>query len=130
MEWLDLLQQVFEVCVIPLLGVLTTFLVKFIKAKQKEAEEKNKKDNLDKYIALLGETITDCVAATTQTYVEAMKNEKVFDKEAQKKALDDTCDAVIKVLSDDAKDALNLAYSDLQMIVKQKIEAEVKKQKS
>jgi hypothetical protein len=130
MEWLDLLQQVFEVCVIPLLGVLTTFLVKFIKAKQKEAEEKNKQDNLDKYIALLGETIADCVAATTQTYVEAMKNEQVFDKEAQKKALDDTCDAVIKILSDDAKDALNLAYSDLQMIVKQKIEAEVKKQKS
>ena len=129
MEWLDLLQQVFEVCVIPLLGVLTTFLVKFIKTKQKAAEEKNKQDNLDKYISLLGETIADCVAATTQTYVENMKNENVFDKEAQKKALDDTCDAVIKILSDDAKDALNLAYSDLQMIVKQKIEAEVKKQK-
>ena len=58
-----------------------------------------------------------------------MKNEKVFDEEAQKKALQDTCDAVIEILSDDAKDVLNMAYGDLTTVVKQKIEAEVKRQK-
>lgn len=129
MEWLELLDQLFDVCIIPLLGVLTTFLVKYINKKQKEAEEKNKHDALDKYIAILGQTIADCVAATTQTYVEKMKNEKVFDEEAQKKALQDTCDAVIEILSDDAKDVLNMAYGDLTTVVKQKIEAEVKRQK-
>lgn len=129
MEWLELLDQLFDVCIIPLLGVLTTFLVKYINKKQKEIEEKNKQDALDKYIAILGETIADCVAATTQTYVEKMKNEKVFDEEAQKKALQDTCDAVIEILSDDAKDVLNMAYGDLTAVVKQKIEAEVKRQK-
>ena len=30
-EWLDLLQQIFQVCIIPLLGVLTAFIVKYVK---------------------------------------------------------------------------------------------------
>ena len=30
MEWLTILYKIFEVCVIPLLGVLTVYIVKFI----------------------------------------------------------------------------------------------------
>ena len=30
MEWLPLLYQILEVCVIPLLGILTAYFVKFI----------------------------------------------------------------------------------------------------
>ena len=37
LEWLPLLYQILEVCVIPLLGIATAFLVNFIKIKSKEA---------------------------------------------------------------------------------------------
>ena len=33
MEWLALLYEIFEVCIIPLLGVLTVYIVKFIQKK-------------------------------------------------------------------------------------------------
>ena len=36
MDWLELLNQIFQICIIPLLGVLTTFLVAYIN-KKKEA---------------------------------------------------------------------------------------------
>ena len=39
MDYLSLLQQIFEVCIIPLLGILTTFLVKYISDQSKEHKE-------------------------------------------------------------------------------------------
>ena len=39
---------------------------------------------MDKYLSMLTETITSCVIATNQTYVEALKKEGKFDLEAQK----------------------------------------------
>ena len=38
MEWLPLLYQILEICVIPLLGILTTYIVKYIKAKSAEIQ--------------------------------------------------------------------------------------------
>ena len=73
MEWLPLLYQILEVCVIPLLGVATAFIINFIKIKSKEAQDKIDNDTADKYIAMLADTITACVIATNQTYVEALK---------------------------------------------------------
>ena len=36
MEWMSLLYQIIEVCVIPLLGILTAYIVKYINAKSEE----------------------------------------------------------------------------------------------
>jgi hypothetical protein len=82
MEWLSLLYELLEVCVIPLLGVATAFLINFIKIKSKEAQDKINNDTADKYIAMLTDTISACVIATNQTYVEALKKENAFTAEA------------------------------------------------
>ena len=39
MDWLNLLTQIFEVCIIPLLGILTTYIVKYIQVKSAEITE-------------------------------------------------------------------------------------------
>lgn len=36
MDWLSLAYEIIEVCVIPLLGVLTVYIVKYINAKSIE----------------------------------------------------------------------------------------------
>jgi len=36
MEWGILINEIFQVCLIPLLGVLTTYLVKYIQIKAEE----------------------------------------------------------------------------------------------
>ena len=126
---LNLLQDILEVCIIPLLGVLTAYLVNYIKAKSLELTNKTDSKMADKYIQMLTQTITDCVIATNQTYVEALKKQEAFTKEAQKEAFQKTYDAVMLVLTDDAKDYLAEAYGDLTAYITMKIEAEVNKSK-
>lgn len=122
---LNLLQDILDMCVIPLLGVLTAYLVNYIKAKSIELTNKTDSEMADKYIKMLTQTITDCVIATNQTYVEALKKQEAFTKEAQKEAFQKTYDAVMLVLTDDAKDYLTEAYGDLTAYITMKIEAEV-----
>lgn len=125
MEWLTLLYQILEVCIIPLLGVLTAFLIKFINMKSAEIQNKVDNETADKYIAMLADTITACVIATNQTYVEALKKENAFTAEAQKEAFNLTFNAVMAVLTDDARDYLTEIYGDLTAYITTKIEAEV-----
>ena len=125
MEWLPLLYQILEVCVIPLLGVLTAYLVKYIKIKSAEIQATVDNDTADKYIALLSDTITACVIATNQTYVEALKKNNAFTAEAQKEAFKLTYDAVMAVLTEEAEKCLSEIYGDLAAYITTKIEAEV-----
>lgn len=125
MEWLPLLYQILEVCVIPLLGILTAYFVKFINVKSGEIQNKIDNDTADKYIAMLADTISACVIATNQTYVEALKKENAFTVEAQKEAFKLTYNAVMAVLTDDAKSYLTAIYGDLTTYITNKIEAEV-----
>lgn len=125
MEWLPLLYQILEVCLIPLFGVLTAYVIKFINSKSKELQNKVDNDTADKYIQMLTDTISACVIATNQTYVEALKKENAFTKEAQEQAFDMTFNAVMDVLTDDAKEYLTHIYGDLTAYISNKIEAEV-----
>ena len=125
MEWLSLLYTLLEVCIIPLLGVLTAYVIKFIKAKSAEIQNKVDNDTADKYIGMLADTISACVIATNQTYVEALKKENAFTVEAQKEAFNQTFNAVMNVLTDEAKEYLTEIYGDLTAYITNKIEAEV-----
>ena len=125
MDWLELLYEILEVCIVPLLGILTAYAVKFIKIKSDEITKKTNNETANKYIALLSTTISDCVVATNQTYVEALKKENAFTKEAQEEAFRLTYEAVMNVLTDDAKHYLTVIYGDLTAAITTKIEAEV-----
>ena len=125
MTWLALLADVFEVCVLPLLGVLTMYVVKFIQIKSEEITGKVDNELADKYVNMLAATIENCVIATNQTYVEALKNAGKFDAEAQKTAFNMTKNAVMSILSDEAKKYLENAVGDLNEYITQQIEASV-----
>ncbi len=130
MDWLALLSDIFEVCVLPLLGVLTMYIIKFIQVKSTEITNKVDNDLIDKYVAMLAITIENCVIATNQTYVESLKQAGKFDAEAQKTAFNMTKNAVMSILSDEAKKYLENAVGDLNEYITQQIEATVKVNKS
>lgn len=125
MDWLNLLADIFEVCIIPLLGVLTAYAVKYIQVKSAEITEKTDNALADKYTVMLADTISACVLATNQTYVEALKKQGSFDAEAQKAAFNMTLNAVMEILSDDAKEYLSEAFGDLNSYITSQIEASV-----
>lgn len=125
MEWMSLLYQIIEVCVIPLLGILTAYIVKYINAKSEEIQIQIDNDLADKYVNMLAETITACVIATNQTYVESLKKQGKFDAEAQKEAFNQTYNAIMAVLTNEAKLYLTNIYGDLAAYITARIEAEV-----
>ena len=121
----ELLTQIFEVCILPLLGILTTFFVKWVNARIGEISDNHKNETEKKYLDMLNNTISDCVIATTQTYVDALKKQGAFDAEAQKVAFNMTYEAVVKLLTNEAQIYLNEAVGDLNLYITQKIESEV-----
>lgn len=125
MSWLTILQEIFEVCIVPLLGILTTYFVKWVKIKTEEIQTKEDNELYNKYIEMLSTTITSCVIATNQTYVNALKDKNAFTAEAQQEAFNRTKDAVLSILSEDAMNYLNSAVGDLNAYIEKKIEEEV-----
>ena len=125
MEWMEMAQQIFELVIIPLLVVLSTYFIKFINAKSNELINRVDNDKHDKYILMLQETVTDCVLTTTQTYVDALKDQNAFDSEAQKKAFEMTKAAVLAILTDDAKEYLASALGDFDQYLTTLIESQV-----
>lgn len=120
---------IFEICIIPLLGILTKMLIDFLKTKSQEAKQKTDNATAQKYIDMLTNTITSCVAATNQTYVETLKKKGEFTKEAQKEAFNKTYENIIGILSADCKIYLENTFGDLQTYITNQIEATVKENK-
>ncbi len=123
MDWMNLLQQIFEVCIIPLLGILTTYFIVFIKNKSNELKEVTDNELYRKYIDLLQDTIVRCVIATNQTYVESLKKKNQFNKEAQIEAFNMTKQAVLAILSEEAEKYLSTIYGDLDAYIVNQIQA-------
>ena len=126
---MEILYQIFELCIVPLLGILTAYIVSYIRAKINELTEISQNDTLDKYLNMLGETVSKCVIATNQTYVETLKKQGKFDAEAQKTAFTMTLSAVMNIMGEEAIHYLNEACGDLSLYISNLIEAEVKSQK-
>ena len=129
MEWMVLLQQIFELCIVPLLGVITAYIVSYIRTKTAELKTNNSNEVLIKYLDMLSTTVIECVIATNQTYVNSLKGQNAFDEAAQKIAFQKTYDAVIAILSDEAKEYLTNVYGDLTVFIMNMIEAEVNRNK-
>lgn len=125
MDWNNILTQIFELILFPLLIIGATYLIYFLSVKTKEIKDKTDSDTLDKYLDMLNNTITQCVIATTQTYVSSLKQQGKFDAEAQKIAFQKTYDNVMSILTAESKYYLQSALGDLEAYVNSKIESEV-----
>ena len=121
----QLVAQIFQICIIPLLGILTTFLITWIKSKKDALKQQTDSELAKKYLDMLDNTITDCVIAMNQTYVNSLKQQGKFDSEAQKKAFTDVYNKVIAILGQDAIEYLNSAVGDLNEYISSKNEKEV-----
>ena len=126
MDWLNLLTEIFELCILPLLGILTKYLVDYLTQKKEQMNAATDDVLRIKYTTLLFNTINECVIATNQTYVDSLKASGSFNKEAQEIAFETTYNNIMAILSEDAKEYLAEIYGDLELYIKQKIEADTK----
>lgn len=125
MNWSELISNIFQVCLLPLLGILTRYLVAFIAMKSEEMKQKTNNETTQKYLQMATDTITACVIATNQTYVESLKAQGKFDKEAQEVAFNKTLEAVLALMNDEVKEYITEVFGDLNTYLTTQIEAAV-----
>lgn len=130
MEYKDLVSTIIQTVLIPLLIALTGFLVKWINAKANEAKDKVKDDKYYLYIDILQELVTKTVIMVNQTYVDELKKENAFTKEAQIEAFNKVYETVIASLSEDVYVYLEQIIGNLDEYLTVLIESSVKAQKS
>ena len=112
-----------------LLSALFAYLIVYINKKKQALLETSKSEIEKKYIEKISKTITDCVIATNQTFVETLKKENAFTKEAQEEAFQKTITNVMSILSEDCIEYLESITSDITVYLRNQIEAEVNKNK-
>lgn len=125
MDYNSILHTIQETLIIPLILLVGGVIIKVCQAKLAEWKVGREDKLIAKYIDRLSETIETCVTATNQTYVNALKEKNMFDEEAQKKAFQDTFKAVKASLTEEAKKYLTMAYGDLDLILRERIESSV-----
>lgn len=130
MDWLKILQEIFTVCIIPLLGILTKYLVDWIQTKKDTLIQQEENEIKQRYIEMLANTIETCVIATNQTYVNALKDKNAFTPEAQKEAFEITKNAILTILGEEGQNYLKQIYGDLNIYIMKEIEKNVNIQKN
>lgn len=125
----DILPRIFELCIFPLLGILTAYLINFISVKNNQLKKKLNNDLFNSTLDQLNNLITRCVISTNQTYVEALKKQGKFDRNAQEEAFLATYNNVLQILSEESKTILETGLSNLTLYITQQIEAQVSENK-
>lgn len=109
--------------------VVGGYCIQLIKKAGENAAAKTEDIKAQGYIKEISSAISDAVAATSQTYVDALKQAGGFTKEAQQEAANKALAACIASISPAAQAFIEAAYGDIKEYLKTKIEAEVRKQK-
>ncbi len=121
-----LLQGILSVA-IPL---ATAYLVTFLKKKSAQVQAQTENEKAQQYIGEIANAVTTAVTATSQTYVDALKANNAFTKEAQLEALSKAKDTALSILSPAAAQFIVEVYGDLNTYLTAKIEETVRVQKT
>lgn len=117
--------QILTACV-PVLCLLITaggaYAVALLRRETKKIETQLDNETAAKYIQMATDAVAQAVAYTSQTYVDALKKQGAFTKEAQLEAFQKSRDKVMEILSDAAVGALMQIYGDFDVWLNTKIE--------
>lgn len=125
----ELLSNLLITVITAAVPVITAYGISLIKKTAENAAANTSNVKEQGYIREIADAISDAVAATSQTYVDALKKAGVFTKEAQEEAAKKSLTACLASISPAAQAFIEAAYGDVRDYLVNKIEAEVRKQK-
>ena len=126
----EFLKDILMVVITAAVPVLTAYIVVLIRKVGENAVANTESVKAKVYITEATEAIAAAVAATNQTYVDALKNAGKFDVEAQKQAAEKALTACLSSISPAVLRFIDSAYGDIKEYLTTRIEAEVRKQKN
>ena len=119
------IMQILTVCVPVLCLLITaggTYVVALLRRETAKIEKQLDNETAAKYIQMATDAVAQAVAYTSQTYVDALKKQGAFTKEAQLEAFRKSRDKVMEILGDAAVGALMQIYGDFDVWLNTKIE--------
>lgn len=122
MEWKDLLIYVIQTLCGLVITVGIPFLFTLLRKKIKD-------EKLARLISRVENIVSKTVILVNQTYVDALKEEGLFDKEAQKAAFEMCKEKVLAMLNDEAIVAIADTFGDYEEWIRTLIEAYVRENK-
>ena len=103
---------------------LATVVIKLITAKINYITTKTNDEKKVRFLTWLEEdVIIKCINTTTQTYVDALKEQGNFNAEAQKIAMEKTTEAILTVLTDADKALLETYVDDISTWITTRVES-------
>ena len=115
---LNIISVVVSAIVLPLISIGGTQLIKLINSKIKNQEA-------SKLLSDATSIVLNAVRTVTQTYVDTLKANGSFNKDAQLVALNKAKDIALSQMSSDLKDFINANFGDVQLWITNQIEASI-----
>ena len=110
--------------------VCAAYLIQYLHRKSEQIISQTDNMTIKAFLAEATDAVSTAVTYTSQTFVDALKKEGIFNKDKQQEALKKSLDKAISLLSESAKNALTDIYGNLEAYLTSKIEAEVRSQKT
>lgn len=126
---LEFLLELIRAVALAAIPVCSAYAVKFLKKKSAQIAEQTESDRIKDLLAQVTDAVTTAVTYTNQTMVDALQKQGGLSKEEQKEALQLSLNKALSLLSEVARNQLDLIYGDVSAYLTSRIEAEVKKQK-
>lgn len=129
----ELIQNILYILITSSGILLIKCIMNFINAKIDELQtEKEIKDNdlLNQYIDMVQQIVYNVVLTVTQTYVESLKKNGKFDDVAQAEAKSMALNMAKELISEEARNAVIIVYSDFDSYLSALIESYVKQTKT
>lgn len=122
-------RDVMYIIITVFLPVVVKYLATYINQKQKNLVSQIENEKTKQYIENAITAITSAVVSVNQTYVETLKKNGEFTPESQKAAYTIAKKKALKMITDDAKQAIAKVYGDVDSFLDSFIEAAVNNNK-
>jgi len=125
----EFLLELLRVLAMAAIPVCTAFLIQFLRRKSEQVKAQTSSTAAKELLTEITDAVTTAVAYVSQTYVDTLKKNGEFTKEAQSKAAQQAFSICRASLSSDAIAFIEARCGDLTRYLTMKIEAEVRAQK-
>lgn len=113
----------------PLIIAISSFLIALIRQQTSKIEEKIKDEKAKRMLEIAENVVSQAVATVSQTYVDGLKKDGIFDTDAQKEAFEMSKDKIYMLLTTDTLQAVQDNYGSVDEWITTKIEETVNKSK-
>lgn len=111
----------------PMVIAISSFLIALLRQQTAKIEEKIKDEKAKRMLEIAENVVSQAVATVSQTYVDGLKKDGIFDTDAQKEAFEMSKDKIYMLLTTDTLQAVKDNYGNVEEWINTKIEETINK---